>query len=97
MKPPAVPEADFAVHASVYGKLLIRLAPRHVTTLHCMPPPRPRRPSLRIHALAGGEAILRCPAGLPPMLPLCTPSLGLFGPACRPSFLPLLQLVCLVA
>src|SRR5271169_4329423 len=31
-----------------------------------------------------------------PMLPLCTPSLGLFGPACRPPFLPLLQLVCLV-
>src|SRR5271156_4172746 len=73
MKPPAVPEADFAVHASVYGKLLIRLAPRHVTTLHCMPPPRPRRPTLRIHALAGGEAIPRCPAGLP----LCCPCVPL--------------------
>jgi hypothetical protein len=24
MKPPAVPEANFAVHASVYGELLIR-------------------------------------------------------------------------
>src|SRR5271156_4488137 len=74
MKPPTVPEADFAVHASVYGKLLIRLAPRHVTTLHCM---------LRIHALAGGEAILRCPAGLP----LCCPCVPLRSAyLARPSF-----------
>jgi hypothetical protein len=73
MKPPAVPEADFAVHTSVHGKLLIRPAPRHVTTLHYMPPPRPRRPTLRIHALAGSEATLRCPAGLP----LCCPSVRL--------------------
>jgi hypothetical protein len=27
MKPPAVPEADFAVHASVYGELLTRTSP----------------------------------------------------------------------
>jgi hypothetical protein len=27
MRPPAVPEADFAVHATVYGELLIRTSP----------------------------------------------------------------------
>jgi hypothetical protein len=27
MKPPAVPKADFAVHASVYGKLPIKTSP----------------------------------------------------------------------
>jgi len=91
MKPPAVPEADFAIHPSVCGKLLIRLgaAPRD----HAPLPARLRAhavPTLRIHALAGGEAIPSMPRWAAPMVPLCTPSLGLFGPACRPPFLPLL-------
>jgi hypothetical protein len=86
------------------GELLIRLARRHVTALHRMPPPRPRRlhirtlavsisvpsPSpypyprrlhIRTRALAGGEAIPRCPTGLPLCYPYATPLLDLFDSA----------------
>ena len=53
----------------------------HVTALHRMPPPRPRRLHIRTRALAGGEAIPRCPTGLPLCYPYATPLLDLFDSA----------------
>jgi hypothetical protein len=67
MKPPAAPEADFAVYISVYGELLIRISPkarrlinwRRATWPHFIIY-RLRAHAvliLRTHALAGGETI----------------------------------------
>jgi len=107
MKPPAAPEADFAVHASVYGELPIRTSPEAERLIGRRRATWPRStacrlrvhavPTLRTRALAGGEAIPRCPTGLSLCCPCVTPSLGLFGSAHRPLLPWVLQLVCLVA
>jgi hypothetical protein len=91
MKPPAVPEADFAAHASVYGELLIRTGPEAERLIGWRRATWPRStacrlrahavPTLWIRALAGGEVVPRCSAGLPLCCPCVTPSLGLFGSA----------------
>jgi hypothetical protein len=99
MKPPAVPDADFAVHASVYGELLIRSSPRprdHTPLLAASAatpfphsgstPSAAARPSL--------DAQLGC-LYVAPVLPLFCPAY-LARPS-APFFPEVLQLVCLVA
>ena len=98
MKPPAMPEADFAVHASVYGKLLIRTRP-----MPCDHAPLPAAsaatpfPRSGSAPSAAARPSLDAPPGYPyvaPVLPLLP---GLFGSAIAPFFPEALQLVCLVA
>src|SRR5436305_9418489 len=99
MKPPAMPEADFAVHASVYGKLLVRTRP--IPCDHAPLPaasaatPFPRSGSA---PSAAARPSLDAPPGYPYVAPVLPPLLpGLFGSAIAPFFPEALQLVCLVA